>query len=143
MSNKDIRNCLRQWEHSLAERVCKERDSLLRTLATERDAWGKRERKCVNDHASLGRISEWLDSGEEPRKPANLAFTEGPDRQIAYVIEALTAKLADRDAKTERLEKALKDIRDEAAIQGDECWWQDIRNLCKQALSPDGEGASK
>lgn len=38
-----------------------------------------------NDSCSIERISSWLK--ESPRRPANLAFTEGPERQMAYHIE--------------------------------------------------------
>lgn len=41
--------------------------------------------ECVNHHADIRRIVAWL---EDPhRKPANTAFTEGPERQIAYLFE--------------------------------------------------------
>ena len=42
----------------------------------------------------------------------------------------------------ERLINSLKDIQDEASTQGEECWWREIRSICKQALlSPEsGEG---
>ncbi len=45
----------------------------------------EREARCVSDHASVSRVSEWLNS--KPRKPAILAFTEGPDRTMAYWFE--------------------------------------------------------
>lgn len=43
------------------------------------------EMKCVNKHADADRIIEWVK--DPKRKPANTAFTEGPERQIAYLIE--------------------------------------------------------
>lgn len=41
--------------------------------------------KCVNEHANASRIIEWMN--DPKRKPALHAFTEGPERQIAYIFE--------------------------------------------------------
>lgn len=43
--------------------------------------------RCVNNHASADRIIAWLQ--DDNRKPAMTAFTEGPERQIAYEVERL------------------------------------------------------
>ncbi len=41
--------------------------------------------KCVNKHADAERLIEWMQ--DTKRKPATLAFTEGPERQVAYEFE--------------------------------------------------------
>lgn len=46
----------------------------------------------------LDRVLAWM--RQTPRKPANLSFTEGPERQAAYLIEMATAQQA---AEIERL----------------------------------------
>ena len=47
--------------------------------------------RYVNDFANAKRLIEWL---EDPkRKPANTAFTEGMERQLAYRFERLEGKL--------------------------------------------------
>lgn len=40
--------------------------------------------KCVNEHADAKRLIDWL--SDPHHKPANLAFTEGPERQVAYAL---------------------------------------------------------
>jgi hypothetical protein len=48
----------------------------------------KADRSCFRlDHANADRVIAWIN--EPKRKPAMLAFTEGPERQIAYAIEGL------------------------------------------------------
>lgn len=42
---------------------------------------------CANHHANVNRIIEWIN--DPKRKPAVHAFTEGPERQIAYAVERL------------------------------------------------------
>lgn len=42
---------------------------------------------CVNNHADTERVTAWI--RDPKRKAANIAFTEGPERQIAYAVEAL------------------------------------------------------
>lgn len=39
----------------------------------------------VNEYARTSRIIDWLK--QEKKKPANIEFTEGPERQVAYHIE--------------------------------------------------------
>ncbi len=46
------------------------------------------------DVADAGRVIAW--ANEKPRKPANLSFTAGPERQAAYWIE--WAQAAEREA---------------------------------------------
>ena len=48
---------------------------------------------CVNAHADAGRLIAWIQSSD--RKPANTAFTEGPDRQVAYAVEWIFTQLHD------------------------------------------------
>jgi hypothetical protein len=43
--------------------------------------------KCANEHADAARLSAWI--LDTRRKPAVTAFTEGPERQIAYAIETM------------------------------------------------------
>lgn len=40
---------------------------------------------CANEHANAYRVIEWMQ--DEKRKPACVAFTAGPERQIAYEFE--------------------------------------------------------
>lgn len=41
--------------------------------------------------ADVSRVLAWLDS--EPRRPAVLSFTEGPERQLAYRFEMLLSRV--------------------------------------------------
>lgn len=50
----------------------------------------KLESERVNEFARASRIIEWVN--DEKRKPAIHAFTEGPERQIAYAVERLLAE---------------------------------------------------
>lgn len=43
---------------------------------------------CVNHHADMDRLIGWLTDPNRP--PANVAFTEGPERQIAYQFDRFT-----------------------------------------------------
>ena len=47
------------------------------------------------DMADYRRVMEWIYDPE--RKPANLAFTEGPERQLAYTVEWLINTLEKPD----------------------------------------------
>lgn len=44
-------------------------------------------------YANVPRVQEWIQDLE--RKPANLAFTDGAERQLAYTIEMLSPPRAD------------------------------------------------
>lgn len=72
---------------------------LLDNFAASRVAELRKE--CVNTHASADRLIAWIKSN--PRKPANLAFTEGPDRQVAYAIEMELDYLKSRVEAAERV----------------------------------------
>lgn len=50
------------------------------------------------------RLIEWLESS--PRKPAHLAFTEGPLRQVAYAVESIVK--ARMEEETRALKKLLR-----------------------------------
>lgn len=41
--------------------------------------------QCVNEHANAQRLIDWMN--DPHRKPAIIAFTEGPEKQIAYAFE--------------------------------------------------------
>ncbi len=43
------------------------------------------KRSCVLRHADFKRVVEWIRNAK--RKSAVTAFTEGPERQIAYAVE--------------------------------------------------------
>lgn len=49
-----------------------------------------RNRKCLEFHADYRRVVEWVKNPK--RKQANLAFTEGPERLIAYAVEEALKK---------------------------------------------------
>lgn len=70
---------------------------------------------CVNDHASVKRLTDWLNNPK--RKPAIYAFTEGPERTMAYWFENYW-----REAKTEieSLKLALKVRVDEIEKENNE-----------------------
>lgn len=59
---------------------------------------------CVNNHADSERVKEWAWSAN--RKPANTAFTEGPNRQMAYLIEQV-----EFDARSKEKERCAKIAR--------------------------------
>lgn len=42
---------------------------------------------CANNHADADRVVAWINNPK--RQPPSAAFTEGPERQIAYAIEGL------------------------------------------------------
>lgn len=41
--------------------------------------------KCIEEHANASHVIDWMK--DPKRKPAITAFTEGPERQIAYEFE--------------------------------------------------------
>lgn len=55
------------------------------------------ELAALADVADAGRVLAWAQ--ETPRRPANAAFTAGPERQAAYWIEWSEAKERERCAK--------------------------------------------
>lgn len=48
----------------------------------------------VKHYARADRVAAWIRT--EKRMPANLAFTAGPERDIAYAVEELIEKLTMR-----------------------------------------------
>lgn len=46
---------------------------------------------CVNHHADYRSVVHWMN--DPNRKPAVLAFTEGPERQVAYAFEKWTVNV--------------------------------------------------
>lgn len=88
-------------------------------------ALGEAERRCVNEHANAERLIAWIKTPERERKPANIAFTEGPDRQVAYHIESA---LGEAERKTiEKFAGRLKAVRDEA--------YEDAAKICDALTS--------
>lgn len=73
---------------SLLEReldAVRKREKDLRIRISENEGKYAELRKCMaNEYANVERVTDWL---RMPR-PATLAFTEGPERQLAYSIEA-------------------------------------------------------
>ena len=53
--------------------------------------------KMESEIADASRVMAW--AREQPRRPAHLAFTAGPERQAAYWIEWAEAR--ERENKTE------------------------------------------
>lgn len=74
--------------------------------------------KCVNQHANAKMVIEWMNDSK--RKPAITAFTEGPDRQIAYAFEM----------KIERYEKALNKLKNHS-------YWAYHHDTCYKFLTRD------
>lgn len=66
---------------------------LKRELRTEQDELVDERARRANNYADAGRVVEWIRSGAT-RKPAVGAFTEGPERQIAYAVEDVLAIMA-------------------------------------------------
>ena len=62
-----------------AEQAEIERDALKSKLTEE-------QMNRVNNYADAKRLIEWIH--DENRQPANTAFTEGPERLVAYAVEA-------------------------------------------------------
>lgn len=56
---------------------------------------------CANEHASAPRLLAWI--RDAARSPANTAFTEGPDRQVAYAVEWVFTQLNDARDEIRRL----------------------------------------
>ena len=92
--------------------------------------------RCVNEHATASRIIEWMKTDNLPQ----IAFTEGPDRQIAYAVEALKSDLAavteslgdcheELTSTKAKLEEALKrkTCRDSGCLGG-----PDICAVCRE-----------
>ena len=46
---------------------------------------------CASAHAAADRVCGWIHEGDA-RKPAQAQFTDGPERQVAYMIEWLLTK---------------------------------------------------
>lgn len=67
------------------------KDLWLKELAKKDEKIKELESKITNEYANVSRIKEWFDDKE--RKPAMTYFTEGPERQIAYLIEGIEAKI--------------------------------------------------
>ena len=75
----------------------------------------------VNNYADARRVAEWI--GSEDREPANIAFTEGPERFIGYSVEALVYDLisprqekgdcAEHKDRTNEELRLLKQLADE------------------------------
>lgn len=90
-------------------------ESIAHTVAA---LWlARTELAALADVADAGRVLAWAQ--ETPRRPANAAFTAGPERQAAYWIEWSESK------ERERLAQLLADLRQLA----ERCEW------------PDGDGA--
>jgi len=58
----------------------------------EQEVRDEKSIECANRHANVERIIKWVQSRD--RKPANIEFTEGPERQMAYVIEDIINNLS-------------------------------------------------
>lgn len=70
-----------------------EADRLKRQLRTAQDELVDERARRASNYADAGRVVEWIRTGVT-RKSAVSAFTEGPERQIAYAVEDVLAKYA-------------------------------------------------
>lgn len=70
-----------------------EADRLKRQLRTAQDELVDERARRASNYADAGRVVEWIRTGAT-RKSAVSAFTEGPERQIAYAVEDVLAKAA-------------------------------------------------
>lgn len=108
---------------------------------------------CVNEHANAERLCAWI---KDPlnREPANLAFTEGPDRQVAYHVEsaqeeerqrvikagAIVARDVYEKGRAEAFEEAAR-IADNAQHNNDHVGYQ-IAEAIRAKAKEGGEGNS-
>lgn len=92
----------------------------------------------VNEYANAKRLIDWLN--DPNRKPANLAFTEGPERQVAYVFEIINSQ---EQARSRRYRVALEQIEkhpnDCAGIMNKDCLDR-IHSTATAALAETGDG---
>jgi hypothetical protein len=70
-----------------------EADRLKRELRIAQDELVDERARRASNFADAGRLVEWIRIGVA-RKPAVSAFTDGPERQIAYAVEDVLAKTA-------------------------------------------------
>jgi hypothetical protein len=77
--------------------------------------------ECVSDHASVKRLTDWLN--DLKRKPAIHAFTEGPERTLAYWFEKewyerdrLKAELARLDGIASNAQSEALQLKSQLAV---------------------------
>lgn len=75
--------------------------TLLQSTAKERDAENLRSRQWCESQ-----LIEWLDTPKSERKPANIAFTAGHERQVAYRFERIAESA--REAERTRIRKVIE-----------------------------------
>lgn len=79
-------------------------------------AWKMIEARCggaaqaQQTTADAGRVLEWMRTPD--RKPANLAFTDGPERQAAYWIEIAQQRVAQQTTEEPELPERYDFVRD-------------------------------
>lgn len=71
------------------ETIREQMKSLITRSAEDAEKHEALQQRLANSYANVEQISEWLND----TKPATLAFTEGPERQLAYAIEARLYKI--------------------------------------------------
>lgn len=57
---------------------------------------------CVGKHADAERLVAWINDPQ--RRPAITAFTEGPNRQVAYAVELIITQLEEAREKIVRIQ---------------------------------------
>lgn len=60
-------------------------EKLKKALRSAQDDLVVEKMSRVNNYANAERLVEWIRS--DKRRPANVSFTAGPERQVAYAVE--------------------------------------------------------
>jgi len=69
------------------------------------------ELKLANKYANAERVIEWIN--DPTRKPAILAFTEGPERQIAYAVERI---IDEKDLEIKSLKTRYSELEEQTGL---------------------------
>lgn len=76
------------------------------------------EMRLVNQYANAERLIAWIN--DPKRKMPIHAFTEGPDRQIAYAVEELFRKMFEHlESENGRLRKAMLGVINNITMKAD------------------------
>lgn len=75
----------------------------------------KAEQSLANEYANAARLIAWMASG----RPANTAFTEGPERQVAYAIEGKLTEERERVKAYRDMVIELEVIEHQMALNSD------------------------
>lgn len=123
--------CFGDLERQLKDFQRDRGDYLERNMNLERqlkEANGKIDKESferINNRADVARIKEWLNLS--PRKPANVYFTEGPDRQIAYLFERLEQQVRELRQNLNAVSEPASKENSDVAVPGSVYFGKDKR----------------